>query len=278
MDPQVAARPGKGRRLPHADPGRVERGVHPAAAEREAEAGREPDRRDGRGEVEKAGHGPPRAIMASSHGPGHRLLAQNMVYGNYWDVDEAETLEPAADEEKCPKGEYFIIDVQAHFTNGAAAAASAHAEFVKQHGLQAQERRRGVRLPELRQGDVLRQRDRAWWSSPACRARRSRATPRATCREGAARTPGIGGTILPSWLMAERKQDINDMAGSQRRCARATAPRTTTGTGRPTRRTRRPCSSRWSARSRRTASTRGSGTATPTRAAPATGSSWTTRS
>ena len=37
---------------------------------------------------------------------------------NYWDVDEAETWEPAAYDEKWPKGEYFIIDVQAHFTNG----------------------------------------------------------------------------------------------------------------------------------------------------------------
>ena len=35
-----------------------------------------------------------------------------------WDVDEAETFEPAATDEKWPKGEYFIMDVQSHFTNG----------------------------------------------------------------------------------------------------------------------------------------------------------------
>src|SRR5262245_16403335 len=58
-----------------------------------------------------------RAYLASSMGLAAAFLAQNMVYGNYWDVDECETLEPAAAEEKWPKGEYFIIDVQAHFTN-----------------------------------------------------------------------------------------------------------------------------------------------------------------
>src|SRR5215470_7337764 len=45
---------------------------------------------------------------------------QNELYRNYGEVEEAETLEPAATEEKWPKGEYFIIDVQAHFTNGLA--------------------------------------------------------------------------------------------------------------------------------------------------------------
>ena len=42
-----------------------------------------------------------------------------MVYGPNWDVDAAETLEPAASAEKWPKGEYFIIDVQTHFTDSA---------------------------------------------------------------------------------------------------------------------------------------------------------------
>ena len=66
--------------------------------------------------------------------------------------------------------------------------------------------------------------------------------------EGAARTPGIEGKILPSWLMAQRRQEINDLAGCQRACARATAPRTTTGTRRPMHRTRPCSSSKWSGR------------------------------
>src|SRR6185436_4634926 len=34
-----------------------------------------------------------------------------------WEVDAAEAFEPAATAEKWPKGEYFVIDVQSHFTN-----------------------------------------------------------------------------------------------------------------------------------------------------------------
>ena len=122
------------------------------------QAGRAPDRRDGRGEREEARHGPPR-LHGQLHGPGHLLPRhQHGLRHNYWDVDEAETLEPAATDEKWPKGEYFIIDVQAHFTNGV--ALGFRNDGVRQeHGLQSQERCRGLQLPELRQGDVLRQRN-----------------------------------------------------------------------------------------------------------------------
>ena len=59
-----------------------------------------------------------RSFLASSMGMATAFLASNMVYGPYWEVGAAETLEPAATEEKWPKGEYFILDVQTHFTNG----------------------------------------------------------------------------------------------------------------------------------------------------------------
>ena len=71
-----------------------------------------------------------RAFMASSMGMATAFLAMNRVYGNYWEVEEAETLEAAAAEEKWPKDEYFIIDVQSHFTNGAALRFR-NMEFVK---------------------------------------------------------------------------------------------------------------------------------------------------
>ncbi len=58
-----------------------------------------------------------RAFMASSMGLATCFLAANKVYGNYWDVKEEETLEKAAYEERWPKGEYFIIDVQTHFAD-----------------------------------------------------------------------------------------------------------------------------------------------------------------
>src|SRR5580658_5940826 len=61
-----------------------------------------------------------REFMASSMGMATAFLASNRVYGsNFWDVEEAETMEADAHAEKWPKDEYFIFDVQSHFTNGA---------------------------------------------------------------------------------------------------------------------------------------------------------------
>ena len=62
-----------------------------------------------------------RDFMRTSMGLATCFLASNLAYGkNYWDVDEAETWESAAYDEKWPKDEYFIIDVQSHFTTGLA--------------------------------------------------------------------------------------------------------------------------------------------------------------
>ena len=61
---------------------------------------------------------PRRDFMRTSMGLATCFLAMNRVYGDHFEVEEAEAFEPAATEEKYPKGEYFIIDVQAHFTNG----------------------------------------------------------------------------------------------------------------------------------------------------------------
>ena len=51
-----------------------------------------------------------RDFLRSSMGMATAFLAANMVFGNYWDVDAAETLEKEAGDEKWPKGEYFIMD------------------------------------------------------------------------------------------------------------------------------------------------------------------------
>ncbi|HRK33643.1 MAG TPA: hypothetical protein PLJ47_03525, partial [Candidatus Hydrogenedentes bacterium] len=59
-----------------------------------------------------------RAFLASSMGLATAFMASNMVYGRHWNVAEAETIEKGAYEEKWPKGEYFVFDVQTHFTNG----------------------------------------------------------------------------------------------------------------------------------------------------------------
>src|SRR5579871_1263640 len=59
-----------------------------------------------------------RTFMASAMGMATCFLASNKVWGQVFDVEEAETFEPQASAEKWPKDEYFVIDVQAHFTNG----------------------------------------------------------------------------------------------------------------------------------------------------------------
>ena len=77
-----------------------------------------------------------RAFMASSMGLATCFLANNMVFGpqSCWAVDEIESLEPGAYEDKYPKGEYFVMDVQSHFTNGFAIPGFRDAEFVKNMG------------------------------------------------------------------------------------------------------------------------------------------------
>ena len=59
-----------------------------------------------------------RDYMRTSMGLATYWLASNKVYGAYTEVEEAEAFEPEATAEKYPKSEYFIIDVQAHFTDG----------------------------------------------------------------------------------------------------------------------------------------------------------------
>ena len=62
-----------------------------------------------------------RAFLRTGMGLATAFWAANEVYGQrYWDVDREEMFELAANEEKRPRGEYFIFDVQTHFTNGVA--------------------------------------------------------------------------------------------------------------------------------------------------------------
>src|SRR2546423_2130784 len=87
-----------------------------------------------------------RDFMRTSMGLATCFLASNMAYGkNYWEVDEAETWEAAAIDEKWPKGEYFIIDVQAHFTNGLAIGFRGN-EFMKNMGFNVKDHARSHSL------------------------------------------------------------------------------------------------------------------------------------
>src|SRR5258708_6517939 len=89
-----------------------------------------------------------RAFMAGFLGMATPFLASNKVYGNYWDVDEIEPLEPAAHAEKWPKGEYFIFDVQSHFTNGLAIGFR-NMEFIKNMGFKLKEDAEAYSFPNF---------------------------------------------------------------------------------------------------------------------------------
>ncbi len=57
-----------------------------------------------------------------------------------------------------------------------------------------------------------------------------------------------GGGLLPSWLMSQRKKEINDLAGCRVPSARGTARPTITGIAARIVPIRQPCSSKWSRR------------------------------
>jgi predicted TIM-barrel fold metal-dependent hydrolase len=156
-----------------------------------------------------------RAFMASSMGLATCFLASNKVYGNYWDVDEAETWEAAAYDEKWPKSEYFVIDVQAHFTNGYAIPGFRNAEFIKNMGFELKTDPEAYGFKNFVK--------EMFFDSETSMVVISGVPGKETLRdkdgkvaEGAARTPGVGGRILPSWVMSEARKQINELAGSQR--------------------------------------------------------------
>src|SRR6185503_17203077 len=156
-----------------------------------------------------------RAFMASSMGLATCFLASNKVYGNYWDVDEAETWEPAAVDEKWPKDEYFIIDVQADFTNGFPIPGFRDAEFVKNMGFQLKTDAEAYSFKNFVK--------EMFFDSETMMVVISGVPGRELLRDkdnkvlvDMERTPGMSGKILPSWLMSKARKEINELAGSQR--------------------------------------------------------------
>jgi predicted TIM-barrel fold metal-dependent hydrolase len=151
-----------------------------------------------------------RSFMASAMGLATCFLAQNMVFGKCWDVDEVETMEPAAIEEKFPKGEYFIIDVQTHFTNGYALDFR-NMEFIKNMGFNL---KNDVEAYSFRNfvKEIFFDSETSMIvisGVPTVEANRG---PDGRVLEGKERSRGI----LPSWLMSQAKRELNALAGSQR--------------------------------------------------------------
>ncbi len=152
-----------------------------------------------------------RAFMASSMGLATCFLASNMVYGKNWDVDEVETYEPEATEEKFPKGEYFIIDVQSHFTNGFAIPGFRDAEFVKNMGFNLKTDVEAYGFRNLVK-EMFFDSETSMVVISGVPGREINKDKEGKILEGKAR----GGGILPSWLMSQSGREINDLAGCQR--------------------------------------------------------------
>lgn len=156
-----------------------------------------------------------RDFMRTSMGLATCFLASNTVYGkNYWDVDEVETWEKAAVDEKWPKDEYFIIDVQAHFTNGAALGFRT-SEFVKNMGFQLKNDSDAYSFKTFVK-EMFFDSDTNMVVISGVPGKEELRDKDGKVAEGMARTPGGSGRVLPSWVMAEARKQINDLAGSQR--------------------------------------------------------------
>jgi len=153
-----------------------------------------------------------RSFMASSMGLATCFLASNLVYGkNHWEVDEAETWETAAYDEKWPKGEYFIVDVQAHFTNGFAIPGFRDAEFVKNMGFQLKNDAEAYSFKNFVK-EMFFDSETMMVVISGVPGRENQKDQDGKPLEGRAR----GGGILPSWLMSQAAKEINEIAGSQR--------------------------------------------------------------
>ena len=157
-----------------------------------------------------------RSFMGSSMGMATCLLASNQAFGsNVWDVDEIETWEAAPAQEKYPKSEYFIIDVQAHFTNGYPLTGFRTMDFVKNMGFTLKDDAEAYGFKNFVK-EMFFDSETNLVVISGVPGKETNRDKDGKILEGAARTPGLGGKVLPSWVMAEARKQINEMAGSQR--------------------------------------------------------------
>jgi uncharacterized protein len=152
-----------------------------------------------------------RDYMRTAMGMATCFLASNKVYGNYWDVDEEEAYEPQATEEKFPKGEYFVMDVQAHFTNGFAIGFRNN-EFMKNMGFNLKETPDAYSFKNFVK-EMFFDSETSTVVISGVPGRERNKDEQGNVLEGRAR----GGGILPSWLMSQAAKEINDLAGGTTR-------------------------------------------------------------
>ena len=156
-----------------------------------------------------------RTFMASSMGLATCFLASNKVYGKVWEVDEAETWEAAAIDEKWPKNEYFIMDCQAHFTNGLAIGGFRTMDFVKNMGFDLKSDAEAYGFKNFVK-EMFFDSETSMVVISGVPTKEQLRDKDGKVLEGAARTPGPSGKVLPSWVMFEGRKTINELAGCQR--------------------------------------------------------------
>lgn len=151
-----------------------------------------------------------RDYMASTMGMAACFLASNEVWGKAFEVDAAEAFEPAATGEKWPKGEYFVMDVQAHFTNGYPLGFR-NLEFVKNMGFNLKEDKDAYSYKNfIKEMFFDSETDMVVISGvPTREQHRGRD---GKILQGKERSRGL----LPAFLMSEAMKEINALAGSRR--------------------------------------------------------------
>ncbi len=152
-----------------------------------------------------------RTFMASAMGMATCFLASNKVWGKVWDVTEAETFDAAAYQEKLPKGEFFVLDVQTHFTNGIALNFRSN-EFVKNMGFNLKDDVESYSFSQFLKEIFFDSETEMIVISGVPGPPEKIKDDTGKVLEGSARAGGI----LPSWLMAQSRDKINKFAGSRR--------------------------------------------------------------
>jgi len=148
-----------------------------------------------------------RKFMRSAMGMATAWLAANRIYGNHWNVNEAEAAEQAAVDENVGNHDYFIMDVQAHFTNGYAIGFR-DSEFVQNMGFDLDNTAEGYSLRTfVKEFFFDSETDAVVLSGVPDREQNTDAD--GTVLEGINRSRGA----MPSWLMCTARNQINEMAG-----------------------------------------------------------------
>ena len=151
-----------------------------------------------------------RDYLRTSMGMATAFLAANIVYGPYWEVDAAETTEPAAGKEKWPKGEFFIVDVQTHFTDGYVLGFR-NEEFVRNMGFQLKNDADAYSFTNYVK-EIFFDSDTSMAVISGVPGREINKDMAGKVLDGRNRSGGI----LPSWLMSRRKNELNELAGCRR--------------------------------------------------------------